>query len=136
PHEVIFTKGTTDSINLAAYSFCKKYIQAGDEIIISHMEYHSNIVPWQIACEDRGAVLKVVPITPEGMLDMTAYEQLLSTRTKIVAITWVSNTLGTINPVREIIEKAHQHGVPVLLDAAQAVQHIPVDVQELDVDFL
>ncbi len=135
-HEVIFTKGTTDSINLAAYSFCKKYIQAGDEIIISHMEHHSNIVPWQIACEDRGAVLKVVPITPEGMLDMTAYEQLLSTRTKIVAITWVSNTLGTINPVREIIEKAHQQGVPVLLDAAQAVQHIPVDVQELDVDFL
>lgn len=135
-HEVIFTKGTTDSINLAAYAYCKQFIQPGDEILVSQMEHHSNIVPWQIACEDRGGILKVIPITEAGELDMEAYAALLQPRTKLVAVTWVSNTLGTVNPVKTIIEKAHQLGIPVLLDAAQAIQHIPVDVQELDVDFL
>lgn len=135
-HEVIFTRGTTESINLVAYSFGKRYIQPGDEIIVSAMEHHSNIVPWQLACEDRGAVLKVIPIDTNGDLVLEAYEQLLSEKTRIVAVTWVSNTLGTVNPVQEIIAKAHARNIPVLLDAAQAVQHTQVDVQALDADFL
>lgn len=135
-YEIIMTKGTTDGINLLAYSFGRAYVQEGDEIIISEMEHHSNIVPWQIMCEERGAVLKIIPITESGELDMDAYTSLLSERTKLVSVTYVSNALGTVNPVSEIIKQAHQREIPVLLDAAQAVQHIAIDVQELDVDFL
>jgi cysteine desulfurase/selenocysteine lyase len=135
-HEVIWTRGTTEAINLVASSFGKRYIQAGDEVIISAMEHHSNIVPWQIACEDRGATLRVIPINEAGELMMDVFDELLNDKTKIVAVTWVSNSLGTVNPVKEIIRKAHARNVPVLLDAAQAVQHLEVDVQELDVDFL
>lgn len=135
-HEVIFTRGTTESINLVAYSFGKRYIQPGDEIIVSAMEHHSNIVPWQLACEDRGATLKVIPIDINGELMLDEFEKLITEKTRIVAVTWVSNTLGTVNPVKQIIDIAHAHQVPVLLDAAQAIQHAHVDVQELDVDFL
>ncbi len=135
-HEIIITKGTTDSINLVASSFGSAFVKTGDEIIISAMEHHSNIVPWQLLCEDRGAVLRVVPINAAGELDMDAYRALLTDRTKLVAITYVSNSLGTVNPVREIIEAAHANGTPVLLDAAQAIQHIAIDVHALDVDFL
>lgn len=135
-YEIIFTRGTTESINLVAYSFCKQFVQAGDEIIISEMEHHSNIVPWQIACEDRGAVLKYIPIDEKGQLQLAQLDTLITERTKLIALTWVSNSLGTINPVEEIIAKAHARNVPVLLDAAQAIQHTHVDVQALDVDFL
>jgi cysteine desulfurase/selenocysteine lyase len=135
-YEVIFTKGTTDSINLVAYSYGKRFVKEGDTIIISAMEHHSNIVPWQIMCEDRKANLKVIPINDKGELKMDEFSKLLNDKVKLIAVAYVSNTLGTINPVKEIIEQAHQHNIPVLLDAAQAVQHIPVDVQELDVDFL
>ncbi len=135
-HEIILTKGTTESINLVASCYGKAFVNAGDEVIISAMEHHSNIVPWQILCEERGAILRVIPISDAGELDMDAYRSLLNERTKMVSITYVSNALGTINPVREIIELAHAAGTPVLLDAAQAVQHLPIDVQELDVDFL
>ncbi len=135
-HEVILTSGTTHGINLVASCFGKAFIKPGDEIIISAMEHHSNIVPWHMLCEDRGAVLRIIPVTEEGELDMDAYRALLNERTKLVAVTYVSNALGTINPVNELIELAHRAGVPVLLDAAQAVQHLPIDVQELDVDFL
>jgi cysteine desulfurase/selenocysteine lyase len=134
-YEVIFTRGATEAINLVAASFGRTYIQRGDEIIISEMEHHSNIVPWQFLCEDRGAVLKVIPISDEGMLDMDAYAALFTEKTKIVAVTHVSNTLGTINDVAEIVRIAHEHSVPVMLDGAQAVAHEPVDVQALDCDF-
>ena len=134
-HEVIFTKGTTDAINLVASSFGKKHLSEGDEIIISTMEHHSNIVPWQIICEENGAILKVVPINDAGEFLMDEYENLLSNKTKLVAVTHVSNTLGTINPVKEIITKAHQHSALVLIDGAQAVPHTKVDVQDLDCDF-
>lgn len=133
--EVIFTKGTTDSINLVAASFGKKYLNKGDEIIISTMEHHSNIVPWQLICEEKGAVLKVIPINDKGEILLNEFEKLLSDKTKLVAVTHVSNTLGTINPVKEIIEKAHSKNIPVLIDGAQAVPHMEVDVQELDCDF-
>ena len=135
-HEVIFTKGTTNSINLVAYTFGRKFLKAGDEVLISAMEHHSNIVPWQIICEEKNAVLKVVPINERGELKMDAFDAMLTPKVKIIAVTYVSNSLGTINPVREIIQKAHTLNIPVLLDAAQAVQHMPVDVQELDVDFI
>lgn len=135
-HEVILTSGTTHGINLVASCFGKAFIKPGDEIIISAMEHHSNIVPWHMLCEDRGAVLRIIPVTEEGELDMDAYRALLNERTKLVAVTYVSNALGTINPVNELIELAHRADVPVLLDAAQAVQHLPIDVQALDVDFL
>lgn len=135
-HEIILTKGTTESINLVASCYGKAFVKTGDEIIISAMEHHSNIVPWQILCEERGAVLHVVPINDAGELDMDAYRSLLNERTKMVAITYVSNALGTINPVKEIIALAHDTGAPVLLDAAQAIQHLSIDVQALDVDFL
>ena len=134
-YEIIFTRGATEAINLVAASFGRTYIQRGDEIIISEMEHHSNIVPWQFLCEDRGAVLRVIPISDEGMLDMEAYTSLFTEKTKIVAGTHVSNTLGTINDVAEIVRIAHGHGVPVMLDGAQAVAHEPVDVQALDCDF-
>lgn len=135
-HEIIFTRGTTESINLVAYSFCKQFVQPGDEIIITAMEHHSNIVPWQIACEDRNATLKVLPINSAGELEYDQLDTLITERTRLIAATWVSNTLGTINDVATIINKAHAHHIPVLIDAAQAIQHFPVDVQQLDVDFL
>lgn len=135
-HEVIFTKGTTNSINLVAYSYGRKFIEAGDEVLISAMEHHSNIVPWQLVCEEKGATLKVIPINEKGELKMDEFDRLLTNKVKIVAVTYVSNSLGTVNPVREIISKAHQLNIPVLLDGAQAVQHMPLDVQELDADFI
>jgi cysteine desulfurase/selenocysteine lyase len=135
PREIIFTKGTTDSISLVAYSFGKKFISAGDEIIVSEMDHHSNILPWQQLCEDRGAVLKVIPINEAGELLLDKFENLLNNKTKIIAITHVSNTLGTINPVKELIRIAHSKNVPVLVDGAQAVPHLSVDVQDLDADF-
>ena len=136
PHEVIFTKGTTDGINLVANTLGRRFLKAGDSVIISSMEHHSNIVPWQIACEESGATLKVIPINDRGELLMDAYEALLDDTVKIVAVTYVSNTMGTVNPVQDIIALAHARNIPVLLDAAQAIQHISIDVQALDVDFL
>lgn len=134
-HEVIFTSGTTGSINLVASSFGKKHLQAGDEIIISTMEHHSNIVPWQMICEEKGAILKVIPISDKGELLLDEFEKLLSSKTKLVSITHVSNTLGTINPVKEIIKLAKAVGAAILIDGAQAVPHTKVDVQALDCDF-
>lgn len=133
--EIIFTAGTTASINTVAFSFGERFVKQGDEVIISAMEHHANIVPWQMMCERKGATLRVIPITYEGELVLDEYRALLNERTRIVAVTQVSNTLGTVNPVKEIIEIAHQAGVPVLVDGAQAVQHIAVDVQALDCDF-
>ena len=137
-HECLFTKGTTDGINLVAFSYGKQFVKPGDTIIISAMEHHSNIVPWQILCEDRGANLKVIPINEKGELLMEEYKKLLNEdkNVKLVSVCWISNSLGTVNPVKEIIALAHEKGIPVLLDAAQAVQHVAVDVQDLDVDFL
>jgi cysteine desulfurase/selenocysteine lyase len=135
-HEVIFTRGTTESINLVASSFGKRFLSAGDSILISGMEHHSNIVPWQMICEEKRARLQVIPIDENGELMLDGLERMLADGVKLVAVNYVSNALGSINPVREIITAAHRHGVPVLLDAAQAVQHLEVDVQELDVDFL
>lgn len=135
-HEIIFTKGTTDSINLVASSFGDAFVHEGDEVIISAMEHHSNIVPWQMLCERKKAVLKVIPINDAGELDMDAYADLLNERVKIVSLTYISNTLGTVNPVEEIIRLAHAQDIPVLIDAAQAIQHVPIDVQALNVDFL
>jgi cysteine desulfurase/selenocysteine lyase len=136
PEEVIFTKGTTDGINLVASSYGRGVIKPGDIVLVSAMEHHSNIVPWQIMCEDRGAELQVIPMNEQGELLMDQFAALLNDRVKMIAVTWVSNALGTVNPVHEIIAQAHAHNIPVLLDAAQAIQHMPVDVQELDVDFL
>lgn len=132
--EVIFTKGTTDSVNTVAFSLGETLTE-GDEIIISEMEHHSNIVPWQMVCERKKCVLKVIPINDNGELELLRFDELLSNRTKLVSITHVSNTLGTINPVEAIIEKAHQHGALVLIDGAQSVQHMKVDVQKLNCDF-
>lgn len=132
--EVIFTKGTTDSINLVAYSF-GEFLKTGDELLISGMEHHSNIVPWQLLCERKGTILKVVPVLDNGELDLEAFDTLLSERTKLVAITHISNTLGTINPVKELIQKAHAVGAKVLVDGAQSIQHLSIDVQDLDCDF-
>lgn len=132
--EVIFTRGTTESINLVASSY-GALLNEGDEVILSVMEHHSNIVPWQLLRDRRGIVIKVVPILEDGSLDMEAYRSLLSPRTKVVSITHVSNVLGTVNPVREIIRRAHEAGAVALIDGAQAVAHIPVDVKELDADF-
>lgn len=135
-HEIIYTSGTTGSINLVAASFGRKFLQSGDSILISAIEHHANIVPWQLICEERGAQLKVIPITATGDLDMAAFEGLLDETVKLVSVTYVSNALGTVNPVRDIIQQAHAQNIPVLIDAAQAVQHIGIDVQELDADFL
>jgi cysteine desulfurase/selenocysteine lyase len=133
--EVIFTKGTTESINLVASSFAKKFLNEGDEIIVSEMEHHANIVPWQMACEEKGAHLKVVPVFEDGSLDMEAYENLLSDKTKMVALAHISNVMGIINPIEQIIELAHEKNIPVLIDGAQGVSHTKVDVQALDCDF-
>ena len=134
-HEIIFTKGTTESINLVATAFGKKFINAGDEIIVSEMEHHSNILPWQVLCEEKKAILKVIPISDTGELQMDEYKKLLSKKTKLVAIVHVSNTLGTVNPVKEIISLAHAKNIPVLVDGAQSIPHIKVDVQDLGADF-
>ena len=134
--EIIFTKGTTEGINLVAATFGRKFINEGDEIIISTLEHHSNIVPWQMLCEEKGAILKIIPINEAGELDMEAFDGLLSPKTKLVSVVHVSNALGTINPVEEIITKAHKVGAKVLLDGAQSTSHLEVDVQALDCDFL
>ena len=133
--EIIFTRGTTEGINLVASSFGRKFLDEGDEVIISAMEHHSNIVPWQMICEERKASLKIIPINEKGEILLGQYEKLLSNKTKVVAVTHISNSLGTINPVKEIIEIAHSHNVPVLIDGAQATLHSKIDVQELDADF-
>jgi cysteine desulfurase/selenocysteine lyase len=135
PHTIVLTKGTTDGINLVAQSYGRSVLRPGDEILISWLEHHSNIVPWQLLCEQTGATLKVAPIDERGEIDQDAYARLLSSRTKIVALGHVSNALGTINPIRPMIEQAHAHGAVVLIDGAQAVPHLVVDVQALDCDF-
>ena len=134
-HEIIFTKGTTDGINLVANGFARSILKPGDEVIITGMEHHSNIVPWHMACEYAGAKTRHIPVLEDGSLDLEAYADLLSEKTKLVTLVHVSNSLGTINPVKEIIRMAHERGIPVLLDGAQAVPHMKVDVQDLDVDF-
>lgn len=136
PHEVIFTRGTTEAINLVAHSFGLGLCKEGDEIIVSQMEHHSNIVPWQLIREIRGIKLRVVPFDEKGVLLVDEYRKLFSEKTKMVAITHVSNALGTVNPIRHLVEIAHSHGVPVLVDGAQSVPHCKIDVQDLDVDFL
>ncbi len=133
--EIVFVRGTTEAINLIAQSYGRKFVEAGDEIIVSAMEHHSNIVPWQILCEISGARLRVIPINDDGDLLLDEYEKLLGPKTKMVSVAHVSNALGTVNPVKRIIEMAHAHNVPVLLDGAQSAPHMRVDVQELDVDF-
>ncbi|HNM32477.1 MAG TPA: aminotransferase class V-fold PLP-dependent enzyme, partial [Chitinophagales bacterium] len=135
-YEVIFTKGTTNSINLVAYTFGRKFIQEGDEIVVSEMEHHSNIVPWQMLCDEKKCILKVIPLQPDGTILVEDAQKIITSKTKLVSITYVSNALGTINPIKELIEIAHQKGAKILIDAAQAIQHIPIDVQTLDVDFL
>ncbi|HXB96079.1 MAG TPA: SufS family cysteine desulfurase [Puia sp.] len=134
-HEIIFTRGTTDAINLVAAGFAKRILNAGDSVLVSAVEHHSNIVPWQMACEETGATLKVIPVDEQGMLVLDELDRLLD-GVRLVAFNYVSNSLGGINPVREIIGAAHSRGIPVLVDAAQAVQHLEVDVQDLDVEFL
>lgn len=134
-NEIIFTKGTTDAINLVAHSLGKILIAAGDEIIVSEMEHHSNILPWQILCEERGAALKVIPINAAGELNLEVFKKLLTHKTKIVSLAHVSNTLGTINPVKEIVSIAHKQNIIVVVDGAQAVPHMKIDVQDLDADF-
>ena len=134
-NEIIFTRGTTESINLIASSFCDECVSEGDEVIVSVMEHHSNIVPWQIQAAKKGISLKVIPMNEIGELDIEAYKSLFSEKTRLVSVAHVSNVLGTVNPVKEIIEIAHEHNVPVLVDGAQSVPHIPVDVQDLDAEF-
>jgi cysteine desulfurase/selenocysteine lyase len=133
--EVIFTSGVTGSINLVASSYGRAFLKAGDEIIVSGLEHHSNIVPWQMVCEEKKAILKVIPVTKIGELDMEAFSKLLSTKTKVVAVNHASNSLGTINPAKEIVRLAHEVGAVVLIDGAQAAAHLPIDVQDLDCDF-
>jgi cysteine desulfurase / selenocysteine lyase len=133
--EIVFVRGTTEAINLVAQSYARPRLQPGEEILISAMEHHSNIVPWQMVCQQTGAVLKVVPINDAGEFEFEAYASLLNQRTRLVAVTHLSNALGTIPPVERIVALAHEHGVPVLLDGAQAVSHLPVDVRALDCDF-
>ncbi len=133
--EIVFTRGTTEAINLVASTFCQQEMQAGDEVIISTMEHHSNIVPWQLQKERKGIVVKVIPMADNGILCMDEYEKLFTSRTKLVSVAHVSNVLGTINPVADIIRIAHSHGVPVLIDGAQSVPHMPVSVRSLDADF-
>ena len=134
-HEIIFTRGTTESINLVAYSFGETFLKEGDEIIVSEMEHHSNIVPWQLLRTRKNITIKVIPFNEKGELDLDVYASLFTERTRLVAVNHVSNVLGTINPVKQIIETAHSHNVPVLIDGAQSVPHISVNVKDLDVDF-
>ncbi|WP_290660115.1 cysteine desulfurase [Ignavibacterium sp.] len=135
-NEIIFTRGTTESINLVAQSYGRKNFSEGDEVIITHMEHHSNIVPWQMICEERKAKLRVIPIDENGELVFEEFEKMLNKKTKFVSVVYASNSLGTVNPVKKIIDLAHSFNVPVLIDAAQAVNHLKIDVQELDCDFL
>ena len=134
-HEIIFTRGTTESINLVAYSFGETFLKQGDEVIVSEMEHHSNIVPWQLLQQRKGIIIKVIPFNQQGELDLTEYASLFSERTKLVAVTHVSNVLGSINPVKQLVQIAHKHDVPILIDGAQSVPHIAVNVQDLDADF-
>ena len=136
PREIIFTRNSTESINLVAQSFGRRQVGPGDEVLITHMEHHSNIVPWQLLCEQMDARLRVAPIDDRGVLRMDEFERLITPRTRMISVVHLSNSLGTINPVRDIVELAHRHGVPVLIDASQSVYHMPVDVQALDCDFL
>ncbi|HEX9508763.1 MAG TPA: cysteine desulfurase [Myxococcales bacterium] len=133
--EIVFVRGTTEGINLVAQSFGRPRLQQGDQIVISALEHHSNIVPWQMLCEQQGAQLRVAPVNPQGEVLLPELEQLLTPRTRLLAISHISNALGTVNPVRKIVELAHRRGIPVLIDGAQAVPHLPVDVQSLDCDF-
>ncbi len=135
PSEIVFVRGATEAVNLVAHSYGRGHVGPGDEVIVTQMEHHSNIVPWQVLCEEKGAVLKVVPISDDGALILEAYEELLSERTRIVAVTHASNALGTINPIKTMIDMAHACGAVVLVDGAQGVPHMHVDVQELDCDF-
>lgn len=135
-HEIIYTRGTTESINLVAATFAKKFLKEGDVVLISAMEHHSNIVPWQFVCEEKGAKLEVIAMNELGELQMDDFDKKLTDKVKLVSVTYVSNSLGTINPVKEIIKKAHAKNIPVLIDAAQAIVHLPIDVQGLDADFL
>jgi cysteine desulfurase/selenocysteine lyase len=134
-HEVVFTSGATESINLVAQCYARPRLKKGDEILITHMEHHSNIVPWQMVCEQTGATLKVVPISDKGELEMEQFHALLSEKTKLVSVVHISNALGTVNPITSIINAAHEIGVPVLVDGAQAIPHMPVNVKNLDADF-
>ena len=133
--EIIFTRGTTESMNLVASSFCDGFLKEGDEVVISTMEHHSNIVPWQLQALKKGIVLRVIPMSDEGVLDMSAFESLLSEKTKLVSVAHVSNVLGTVNPVKEIVRRAHERDIPVLIDGAQSAPHIAIDVQDMDCDF-
>lgn len=133
--EIIFTRGTTESMNLVASSFCEAFMKEGDEVIVSTMEHHSNIVPWQLQGIKKGIRLRVIPMSDEGVLDMDAFDKLFTERTKLVSVAHVSNVLGTVNPVEEIVRRAHEHGVPVLIDGAQSTPHMAINVQELDCDF-
>lgn len=133
--EIIFTRGTTESINLVASSFVEAYMKAGDEVLITAMEHHSNIVPWQLQAKKNGIVVKVIPMSDDGVLDISAMDNLITDRTKLVSVTHISNVLGTINPIREIVAIAHKHGIPCMVDGAQSAPHIKIDVQELDCDF-
>ncbi|HYF39024.1 MAG TPA: aminotransferase class V-fold PLP-dependent enzyme, partial [Gemmatimonadales bacterium] len=135
PHEVVFTRGTTDGINLVAQSFGRTTLRAGDEILITGMEHHSNIVPWQLVAEQTGATVRAAPVTENGELDLTGFEGLLTERTRLVAVVHLSNAIGTLNPVKQLISLAHERGVAVLVDGAQSAPHLPVDVQDLDCDF-
>ncbi len=135
PNEIIFTPGTTSSINGLAFSFGEKYIREGDEIIITEMEHHANIVPWQMLCERKKSKLRVIPFSDEGVLMLGELDRMINEKTRLICVIHVSNTLGTINPVKEIIQKAHRHNIPVLVDGAQSVQHTSIDVQQMDCDF-
>ncbi|MFO0881600.1 MAG: aminotransferase class V-fold PLP-dependent enzyme, partial [Gemmataceae bacterium] len=134
--EIIFTRGTTEGINLVANSWGRSQLRPGDEIVVSEMEHHSNIVPWQMVAAATGAVLRVIPISDDGELQMDEFERLLGPRTRLVSIVHLSNSLGTLNPIERIIEQAHQHGARVLVDAAQSISHVPLDVRDLDCDWL
>ena len=134
--EIIFTGGTTDSINLVSQCFSKAFLKEGDEVLISHMEHHSNIVPWQMVCEEKGCILKVIPINQDGEIIQDEYETLLTDKVKLVSLVHISNSLGTINPIQQMIEKAHAKNIPILIDAAQSISHQTIDVQTLDCDFL
>lgn len=136
PEQVVFTRNTTESVNLLASSFGQAFVRAGDEIVVSVMEHHSNLVPWQLLADRSGAILRAVPVSDRGELDLDAYESLLGPRTRLVALTWVSNALGTVNPARQLVEVAHGKGIPIMLDGAQAAPHIAIDVQAVDCDFL
>jgi cysteine desulfurase/selenocysteine lyase len=136
PENIVFVRGTTEGINLVANAFGCKYFKSGDEIIVSHLEHHANIVPWQLVCEKTGAKLRVIPVDESGQIILSEFENLINSRTKFVSVTHVSNALGTIVPVKEVVSIAHAHGIKVLVDAAQSISHFPIDVNFIDADFL